>query len=244
MGTLGYVLPAASIGFGAIMVRPRRGFFPFNDEGEALAPLVAQAYVEEVHNDELEITEHPIEQGAAISDHAYKKPSEVVIRCGWSNSPSSAGSLVSQAVGVGATLGGGVGRAIGILASASQTLNAAQSLLKGNDQNQVKDIYDRLLAIQVSRIPFDLLTGKRAYRNMMFRSLRVDSNSETENSLIVVAHCREVLIVSTRVISVPASAQQNPEKTNPPQNFGPRSLFTPPNFQLPTIPSLASKFAP
>lgn len=244
MGTLGFVLPAASIGFGAIMVKPRRGFFPFNDEGEALAPLIAQAVVEEILSDELEITEHPIEQGAAISDHAFKRPSEVVIRCGWSNSPSSAGSLISQAVGIGATLGGGIGQAIGIIASAPQTVDAAQSILKGNDQGQVKAIYDRLLSIQTSRIPFDLLTGKRTYRNMMFKSIRVDTNSETENSLIVVAHCREVLIVSTRVISVPASLQENPQKTNPPQNFGPRSLLTPPNFQIPNIPSLAAKFLP
>lgn len=244
MGTAGFVLPVASIGFGAIMVRPRRGFFPFNDEGESLAPLVAQAYVEEVHNDELEITEHPIEQGAAISDHAYKRPSEVILRCGWSNSPSSAGSLISQAVGIGSTLGGGLGQAIGIAGAIPSTINAAQSLLSGNDQNQVKDIYARLLAIQVSRIPFDLLTGKKSYQNMMFRSLRTETNSDTENSLLVVAHCREVLIVSTRVISIPASAQKNPEKTNPPQNFGPRSLLTPPNFQVPTIPNLASKFLP
>jgi hypothetical protein len=38
--------------------------------------------VSEKHSDTLEITEHPVETGAAISDHAYKRPSEVVMEVG------------------------------------------------------------------------------------------------------------------------------------------------------------------
>ena len=39
---------------------------------------------EESAIDELEITEHPVQSGAAITDHAYKKPAEISIRfiCG------------------------------------------------------------------------------------------------------------------------------------------------------------------
>lgn len=239
MGILGYVLPAASIGFGALLIKPRRGFFPFNESGEALVPLIAQTTIEESHRDELHITEHPIEQGAAISDHAYKRPSEVIIKCGWSNSPSAAGGLIGAAVGVGAALGGPVAR---VLAALPSTIQAAQSLLNGNDQNQVKAIYEQLRALQTSRVPFDIYTGKTVYRNMLLQSLTTETNEHTENSLIVVAHCREVLIVATRVISVPPSDQASPEKTNPVQDFGARSLTTPPNFQVPNIPSVVSKF--
>jgi hypothetical protein len=46
--------------------------------------IVAQVWISEQERDELHITEHPVEQGAPISDHAYKRPSEVIIRCGWS----------------------------------------------------------------------------------------------------------------------------------------------------------------
>jgi hypothetical protein len=48
--------------------------------------LYPDVTIEEVHRDELIITEHPVEQGAAISDHAFKRPPEVIIRAGWSNS--------------------------------------------------------------------------------------------------------------------------------------------------------------
>lgn len=232
MANLGFVLPAASIGFGSLLIRPRRGFFPFNQEGEALAPIIAQATVEEHHDDELEITEHPIEEGAVISDHAFMRPSRVIIRCAWSNSPSGPSGLISKAVGVGAALN----KTVGVLAAVASTVQAAQSILSGNDQNQVRQIYKKLLALQSDRIPFDLFTGKRAYRTMLIRSLAVDTSAETENILAVTAVCQQIIIVSTQVVSI--KSQSDPESTAPTKELGPKSLFTPPNFQPPNIPGL------
>lgn len=48
--------------------------------------FVPNVAIEEIHHDELAITDHPVERNAAISDHAYKQPMEVIIRAGWSNS--------------------------------------------------------------------------------------------------------------------------------------------------------------
>lgn len=48
--------------------------------------FIADLTIEENHTDELAITEHPVEQGAAIADHSYKRPAQVTIRAGWSNS--------------------------------------------------------------------------------------------------------------------------------------------------------------
>jgi hypothetical protein len=47
--------------------------------------------VEEEHLDELEITENPVEQNAAVTDHSYKRPVEVTIKAGFSNSSLAAG---------------------------------------------------------------------------------------------------------------------------------------------------------
>lgn len=47
--------------------------------------------IEEEHLDELEITENPVEQNAAVTDHSYKRPVEVVIKAGFSNSSLEAG---------------------------------------------------------------------------------------------------------------------------------------------------------
>lgn len=58
--------------------------------GRNIGGIVADVTVEENHTDELVITEHPVEQGADITDHAYKRPSSVTIKCAWSNSSSAA----------------------------------------------------------------------------------------------------------------------------------------------------------
>lgn len=52
--------------------------------------FVADVTIEEDHTDEVMITEHPVERGASVSDHAYKVPARVIIRAGWSNSSSFA----------------------------------------------------------------------------------------------------------------------------------------------------------
>lgn len=53
--------------------------------------FIADVTVRESHIDELAITEHPVEQGAAITDHSYKRPATVTIEAGWSNSSLQAG---------------------------------------------------------------------------------------------------------------------------------------------------------
>lgn len=55
-----------------------------------IGTLVPNATIEETSVDEVVITEHPVEQGAAITDHAYVKPATITIRCAWSNSAAAA----------------------------------------------------------------------------------------------------------------------------------------------------------
>jgi Dit-like tail protein len=47
--------------------------------------LVAEVTISEDHEDELLITDHPVELGAMMSDHAYKRPPTLRLRVGWSN---------------------------------------------------------------------------------------------------------------------------------------------------------------
>lgn len=57
----------------------------------SIGGFTADVTIAEEHTDELTITEHPVEQGASISDHAFKNPVRVVIRVGYSNSSEKAG---------------------------------------------------------------------------------------------------------------------------------------------------------
>ena len=50
------------------------------------ATIIADVTIEEAHDDQVTLTKHPVELGAAITDHAYKEPAVLNLRVGWSDS--------------------------------------------------------------------------------------------------------------------------------------------------------------
>jgi len=168
-------------------------------QGRSIAGIVPNVTIEESHRDELTITDHPVEQGATISDHAYKNQAEVTCRYGWSDSALLDAAITSFAQGL---LGGSLS-------------GAANSAL------DVKAVYQQLLDLQASREPFDLVTGKRSYTNMLFKSLAVTTDETSENSLMLTAVMRQIIIVQTQVTTLqPAENHAQPQATAPTQNTG------------------------
>lgn len=49
----------------------------------SLGAIIPNITIEENHEDTLEITSHPVQQGASISDHAYKNPATLKVRYGF-----------------------------------------------------------------------------------------------------------------------------------------------------------------
>lgn len=222
----GFVAASLQLGLQSIMIKPKR----------TIGPIVAQVTIQEVHTDTLEITEHPVEMGAVISDHAFKRPAELTITASWSNSPSGNGTNSLLDAGIAATvlgvsgansatvLTGAVSGALG--GAIGQTAAGVQALLTGNSPDQVKAIYQRLLKLQEDRIPFDVVTGKRSYVNMLIRSLQETTDVTSENALRVVIQCKQVILVSTKPLTQSAApeAQRFPGSTNPVANFGTKVL--------------------
>lgn len=56
------------------MLRPMR----------SLKNIIADAVIEERHEDRMVITQHPVEEGSTISDHAYRLPAELTLTYVWS----------------------------------------------------------------------------------------------------------------------------------------------------------------
>jgi hypothetical protein len=54
--------------------------------GSGQSKIEAQVVVDEDHDDELQIVEHPVEFGANIADHAFRRPAELRLRMGWTQS--------------------------------------------------------------------------------------------------------------------------------------------------------------
>lgn len=175
-------------GIESILIRPYRRITP----GDGSAIIIPDCVIEETGRDDLQITEHPVEQGSVISDHAYKRPNEVTLRWAWTNSGKLA-STIKTALG---TLGSPAG---------FQLPTFSQAFGEGN----VSEVYQSLVGLQNTRTPFTLMTGKRQYIDMLLASLSVTTNNTSEYSLMVVAVCRQVIIVSTEVQTAASNAGNN-----------------------------------
>lgn len=162
---------------------PRRSIGPFN----------ATVTLEEIASDDLEITQHPVQQGATITDHAYLKPATVSIKI---------------------------------------MFNAADAPLA--------ETYAKLRQLQASREPFDVVTGKRAYKNMLFKSLGQTNDAQTENVLSISAELQEIFIVQVETTTVPPRKQQsNPGKTGATENAGQKSAQPAPERNRSALRTLA-----
>jgi hypothetical protein len=143
--------------------------------------FVADVTIREDHEDELVVTENPVEQGAEITDHSFKAPARLTVEVGYSNS-----SLAALA-----------------------------------NPNYVQDVYAQFLGLQASRQPFDVITGKRLYSNMLITMLHTTSDKDTENAMFLSVKMREVILVNTQTVSVPPNANMsNPASNGATQNLG------------------------
>ncbi|MER1496688.1 hypothetical protein KC928_16475 [Enterobacter cloacae] len=148
----------------------------FHQQSRRIGIIVPDVTISEKHSDTLEITEHPVEKPTSagtgsVADHAYRRPSEVVMEVGF----AGGGSLLDFASNLTAT-----------------------PLLGMSPQ----ETYEKILDIQRSRVPFDVVTGKRVYSNMLIRAIEVTTDKTTENVLMAVLTLREVIITQTQSITV------------------------------------------
>ncbi len=166
----------------------------FRLQSRKIGIFVPDVVVSEKHVDALEITEHPVEFGAAINDHAYKRASEVTMECGFA----------------------GGGSVLDLVNLSSIGLRVGES---------PREIYQQLLDLQKSRVPFDVVTGKHTYSNMLIRAIEATTDRTSENVLSCVLTLREVIMSDTQSITVTDKANmQEGVSTAPVQNTGMKSL--------------------
>jgi hypothetical protein len=177
-----------------------------------------QATLEETFDDTVNITDHPVEAGAEISDHAYYKPSNLTMRCGWSN--SSAQNLVGAVTNL--FTGGGLSQFAGLSGLSNLTglpgLGGSSSPTVSGGGMTVSDyvsgIYSQLLSLQQSLQPFTVLTSIRQFTNMMMTSLSLTRDHKTSQALMVTVTMRQVIIVNTQATTLPPTQNMaNPQNT-------------------------------
>lgn len=135
--------------------------------------------ISENTTDTLTITKQPVQQGASISDHAYKEP----------------------------------------------TILTMVAYFEDNIFTSLSELYDDLLELQISRVPFDVVTPKRIYENVLLASLTQTTDRSTENCLSVAMTFQEVVIVTVTTTQVPRLRQRIPGATGATQNAGKKSAL-------------------
>lgn len=141
--------------------------------------ITADVIINESANDTLTITKQPVQQGASITDHAYKEP----------------------------------------------TVFTATISFRDNLTKSLSKTYQELLDLQVSRVPFDIITPKRIYKSMLISSLGQTTDKSSENSLSILISCQEVILVPVTTTQVPRAKQKNAGATGATQNAGKKSAL-------------------
>lgn len=168
-------------------------------KGRSIGGIIPDVTIREQATDRVVATRHPVEQGADITDHAYKEVAEVVMEIAWSNSSLFLRSIVSG------------------------------SIFSGQISD-VNDLYASVLDLQASRQLFDLVTGKRTYSNMLLLLVENETNAEKENSLHLVLHMQQQIVVSTTSASfLQPQDQADPTATGSTQNSGTKQPALAPN---------------
>ena len=203
----------------------------FNAEAQihhAVAPVlvIPQVTVEERHHDELEITEHPVQQGASIADHAFKRPSEITVKAMWSNSPNDTGLMSSakQLASLAAALNPNINSALNIVEQVLGLVGVFNASTFGNNASNVKVVYDYLNQVQQSLDLMTLYTGKRRYDNMLLKSLIIETDKENENSLNLTMVWRQIFVVNVVVGGGASSNAADPVSNGPTSNGGAQNL--------------------
>lgn len=135
--------------------------------------------IQETTSDVLEITQQPVQQGASVADHAFKKP-------------------------------------VGLSIQMQFTDNLSESL---------SQIYQSLLDLQNSLVPFNVVTPKRTYYNMLFASLGNTTDKKTENVLSISASFQEIILVPIVTTNIPKSQLRTPAINLGIQSVGQKSAI-------------------
>ena len=138
--------------------------------------FTATLTIDEVGTDELVITDHPVQSGASVTDHAYLKPASLNLRAQWGD---------------------------------------------GEAGMPLDELYSRLRELQSSRVPFDVITGRRSYSDMLIKTLTVTTDQSTNGILAVSFQLQQIIIVQVEAVTIPPRAKQKqPGRTGATEKAG------------------------
>ncbi len=172
--------------------------FLYKPRPTSIGAVVVDATVRTKTKADAEVTEHPVEQGANISDHIRVKNEEVTIEGVIANFP------------------------MGVQSGAALTAQAARDFvdqqghgatLKAIEENRAVDALRTLTELKNKAQPVQLTAGVRTWPTMAIKSFEVERSRTTGNALTFTMQLVEIRLVSTQQTTPPTTRAAAPKKT-------------------------------
>ena len=159
-----------------------------------LDSVVMDATLNETHTSTAQVTDHPVEDGSAISDHIIQRPDEIDIVGIVSNTPIE---IIER---IGNILAGGVSGPAGAASAAF-------------DPHRAEDAYEALLELKTTGALITITTGLRTYEKMAITRVAVSKDAATGDAVPLSISAREVRTVEGAAVEIdPAVLRAKPKK--------------------------------
>lgn len=145
--------------------------------------IILDAAVSIRHTGTNEITDHPVEEGANISDHIRENPDRVTIQGIVSNTPISRTQALRAAEAFGVQF----------------TSNAPPT--PGGVPGYAENAYKQLLALKKGKV-LTITTPKRTYQNMAIESLDVPEDAKQGDAVNFTVALKQIRVVANRTTKV------------------------------------------
>jgi len=192
----------------------------FKKQRASIGTVQLDASVSETHEARVEVTEHPVEQGVNISDHARPLPRSLRIEGLVSNYP-----LPDPSAPLNARIYG-------------STQFNSRSDISGN---RAEEAYSELIRLKDSAELITVVTAIQTYENMLITDLNIPRDGTSGDSLRFSLNLKQVSVVNSRTVDQPVS-EDKPKKKKSIGNVNSKTTSAPVEDQS-TLRSLgASKF--
>lgn len=166
------------------------------DDGQEQS-ILFDATVRDSHESSATITEHPVDEGANISDHIRPDLDQVTLQVVVSNTPIV--SPIDHNDGVVGTqqqveLGSGA-------------MASANVLVFDGAVTRVRSVYEALLDLKNSGTLVNVLTSLREYESMGIKRISPIREAKSGNSLVATVEFKQIRVVSSEIVPSPEPRQ-------------------------------------
>ena len=166
----------------------------------AIQSLVIDATVREGHEAGADVTSHPIEQGADVSDHVRPHLDSLTLEVVVSNHPITLPTTQMDGVG---------GRVQSTeLLRGNVVLAKANVLVFDDEFDRVQTVYQTLLDLKDAGTVLQIFTSLRDYDSMLLKRVSPTRTAENGNALVAILEAQQVKIVQSEIVDAP-----EPEET-------------------------------